>query len=833
MKARKTGMRHTNLGVALLLFMAFFLGLSMVVYQDSYQKMLEEQRKSIYGAWHIAVYDTDAEVCQFIGENATIDKVGCMNIVGNVKDMETALVGCADDTLLDIGNIELLSGNLPKEENEIAIEASYLEQMGYSYEVGQDITLTVLQEDEQGDCVEETYHFKLCGVVKNYSAYWKGTEKGIASFLISSAFGDGQENTTLHVFAKMQDEFAEEANSISVLCRNKGYFLINDFTYSQYSQQDTQDFDNMFYQMIVALVGFLFVIILINADIRTKSNSYVIIRILGGTKGQVIKIYLREKYKIIAVSSIIGTICGIAMPSVFVVTLGEALGGVGVLCFNITHILRILFLLYFGLFLSMGINFIALFLIPLRGMPEQQTVAPKMQKRKKRLSPYNLSAILRIADRKQNIVLNVFIMIATTSIFVLAYQCWESYQSYQQYFRDYPADYTYGMLTNNYPPINTMSEEVAEQIQYAYGVGAVQTWAISHYYGLSFSGCYDEEYAEEIYHYLSKSMTDLPDTNICGALIGVSNNLLSVYTQEIDEGKIEEGVADDEVILYLPKYCKEENGRLSIPKDWDVWVPKDRILSEKTIAVGDCVQVNIDGTSYNLRIAGIIRSFEEETPFAYDPMRPYSLICNQTTYRRLLGGCEIAYAMVYGNDCEIPYQTDVELSKIKTSLFFQNNRVEREEQVSNLIFQVALKIILCSLVVTVTMVMHSGVYAIFEKSKKMRYQMLSRLGMPLNTMLMDLVKVAIRKSIIACTSAAFILLLIRFVNCWRDLLLCEEYSSTNRWGILPEVFTGGLKYTEWNFIGVLLIGMLFLNFGMEFLCDYRNMYQGKSLEKSA
>ena len=75
-------------------------------------------------------------------------------------------------------------------------------------------------------------------------------------------------------------------------------------------------------------------------------------------------------------------------------------------------------------------------------------------------------------------------------------------------------------------------------------------------------------------------------------------------------------------------------------------------------------------------------------PASLNPMVTYGVLCNESTYRSICGKYSPCYVTVGVQKGTIPYQTDIELSKVNTSLYFENNRVEREEQLNNLILKV-------------------------------------------------------------------------------------------------------------------------------------------------
>ena len=232
--------KYQNRILAMVTFFVFFFGLITVIYSDSYQNTLEEQRKKLYGSWNIASYHTSDDEIQTLEKNATIDKVGKVEVLGDILDREgdnIGAIGSADNSFFSLGNIKTLSGHMPRNANEIAIEASYLTRLGYSYELGQNIHLNILFYDKEGNEQIGVYQFVLTGVIKNYSSYWKTQNNELPSFFITKrkSIGTNKNGTiTKHIFISLKEKYKEEADALQVLCQ-RGEFVKNDYVYGEYS----------------------------------------------------------------------------------------------------------------------------------------------------------------------------------------------------------------------------------------------------------------------------------------------------------------------------------------------------------------------------------------------------------------------------------------------------------------------------------------------------------------------------------------------------------------------------------------------------------------------
>ncbi len=818
--------RGSNKGLAAILFLIFFLGLSSIIYTDSYEKTLEEQRKLSYGAWHFAVYDTDMTTYESLASHAMVESAGQMQIGGLATDGNGGIlggIGCCDDALMDIGNMQLLDGRLPSSSNEIAVEASCLNMMGISYELGQHISIVISSEGNDGVTVENEYEFTLCGIVKNYSSYWKADSYWLVSFFVSPEFCQELPQSELYVFGQLKPMYVGDVDALTVLCANSGDFVKNVFTYLQYSDENAPATNTVILQTVIILAGCIAIVILMNNDLNQRRNSFITMRILGATKLQIFQNFFREKFLIILLFSAVGIVFGLLLPYLVVLLMNSVL--TQSVCFHIiaAHILQTIILFLAGLVFSLIFSLIRLFQIPLRGKPTQQVSVRTRPKRKKKLRVNKTLFLLDSGSYSKKLLSTALTFIASVFVFISAYQAWGNYAAYVEFSRNYPEDYTFGMISYyNMPQV--MSEKSLNSIKNAYGVKDVQTFSVSQYYSLTFASQFDEHYADAVHEYLAGIVDQLPEAQISATLVGISDNLYPLFAREADSKLLcENGLEEDEVILYLPDFHLLENGDLD-QVDFSVILQKAPLLSENTISVGDAVNINIGGEDKQLTIAGIIRSFDKNTPFSINPVRPYSLICSEDTYCQLLGHCEYTCAFVYGDPTMVQYQTDVELSKIQTGLYFVNNRIERSQQAQQLALQVVLALIISVSGFLVTTLIRFGIYAAYEKQEIERYRMLYQLGMSKHTILRGLGQSALLNSLIGGTLAIAALLGYRFMQERATILSFADYVKPGLLQFFADVSQHCIIYTDWLFVLVMVVVVIVLNVLLLFLHSYQNIY---------
>ena len=821
--------RYQNKILGLIIFLIFLLGFLVVIYMDSYDLTLEEQRKMTYGSWHIAVFHTEKEEDTILADHATIETSCEINLAGDIVDKDGSSIGTlglAGEDFFDIGNIDLLNGRMPQKSNEIVIEASCLTRMGYSYELGQDIALKIMPSGAENDRDVQICHFTLTGVVKNYSGYWKTDGNQMLSCFISTAYYSQfmqQGESVTHFFAVLKEEYAHDADSLKVLCK-KGDFVKNDYVYTQYSDEDVSKNEGVFLQVLILCIGCSAIVLLVQNDLNQQKNNFVVMRVLGAKKSQIIQIYFRNKRNGIILCSGLGMLSGILLPYMLCVWLQKK--GNGQIYFDLSweHLILVAVVFSVGICASFAAGILRLFQIPLRGKPQQQAAIYHMPKRKKKLDGKNLFRVLNRIQYRKRILSVLLIFVSASFMFLAAYQTWEKYQSYHTYTMDYPDDYTFGLLTTYFTPEETMSEEDVDKIEKAYGVGEVKTIAVSDYCPLQISGETDPLYVKSVKGNMDTVLGKNISGDINGSFIGISANLESDYIKEIDsESFHRDRLEKDEIILYLPDYVSA-GGEL-LQKDLD-FSSKERgkNVTERKIKPGETIQVQTPKGRKTLVIAGIIYTFSKKIPVSLNPAKPYSMICNKETYQEIWGKYSPSYVTVNREETAIPYQTDVELSKVNTPLYFENNRVEREEQLHYLILNVTMTMILTVSVFLLIVFIRFGIYFSSEKQELERYRVFYQLGMEKKTILKHFINNGFTESVMGVISAGVLFFVCRCMNEAKILAgFADTIGQKNKLELI-EICKRGISFTHWNFVIALAFLLVLVQFSLSVICDYWNIY---------
>lgn len=258
---------------------------SFYLFKMDFEKTAQVNRESVYGSWKSAIYNVD----QTTYMNQYANEASLQNIYSVTKDDQIlSSISIANDAFYKIGNIHLLSGNLPKE-NEIVCTTSFLNALGYDYTIGQTITINVLPIDGTLESsLIQSKQFVLSGVLPAYDTLWQKDGHLLSSAIITNDTFDASNYT---VFSP--DEIQND-NSV-----------YNAFAYTS---NQTLDVSTLLVLGLIALVGLLVNVIGHAIYIQKHLHSYTILLNLGAKKSQIKKMIISEKAMIDIVGFIIGCI---------------------------------------------------------------------------------------------------------------------------------------------------------------------------------------------------------------------------------------------------------------------------------------------------------------------------------------------------------------------------------------------------------------------------------------------------------------------------------------------------------------------------------------------
>lgn len=277
------------------LFLVCFLSVTFAVVNvsitGSLNKTREELRYDTYGEWDAAVYSPEP-LSVFTEE--PVQECGTAQVYGKLLDGgETPLtgIGTLDESLITIGRLAVQSGKFPTEDNEIAIEADVLSDLGYDYELGQTLTLRILNREEE--VVERKY--TLCGVLREYTDLWStGTEKVTlaGACVTADAAKEIGEVCSYQYFLSAEEEGYPLYKDLK---GSYGHVVENASANGPIAEEEYHYF-NLVLILFTTLVA---VIVIYSIQIKEQTRSIRLFRTIGVTKKQLSQIIFYETMMIL------------------------------------------------------------------------------------------------------------------------------------------------------------------------------------------------------------------------------------------------------------------------------------------------------------------------------------------------------------------------------------------------------------------------------------------------------------------------------------------------------------------------------------------------------
>lgn len=170
LKRRKREMRY----VSIVAFIAVFFMSSVTLFQTIMDRYLMETNYQNYGDWVLSAVKDYKDSNYLFSEikhpyfaSSGICLTGA-NLLNEKNEPAGICIGSIDKGLEKLGNITLYEGRLPESEQEIAMDLTSLSRLGFSYELGQNIRITLQTED---GIIEK--EFLLTGALKSFASNWK------------------------------------------------------------------------------------------------------------------------------------------------------------------------------------------------------------------------------------------------------------------------------------------------------------------------------------------------------------------------------------------------------------------------------------------------------------------------------------------------------------------------------------------------------------------------------------------------------------------------------------------------------------------------------------
>ncbi len=198
-RRRRKEMRLVSVSV----FITVFFLSSVTVFQNVMNRYVMEKNYQNYGEWILSEVDDprNPETKFREIEHPYLSGSGICRTGGAIVDSDgeesDKYIGTADEEWAEIGNVEMYEGHMPEADNEIVMDLPSLAALGYSYDLGQSISVKtviwpVVEEGdvegtEESEFAEPQYFqkdFILTGTIRSIAENWSVCE----SYYLPSCF---------------------------------------------------------------------------------------------------------------------------------------------------------------------------------------------------------------------------------------------------------------------------------------------------------------------------------------------------------------------------------------------------------------------------------------------------------------------------------------------------------------------------------------------------------------------------------------------------------------------------------------------------------------------
>ncbi len=310
--------KSQTLLIAVVLIISLAFAVMTISYSESIVATNSNYRFSTYGSWYGAFANADSSDLEYLESTDWLESYGLTTCYGTVGSTG---IGTIDDNFVSYG-VSMNSGNLPENSGEIAMEADVLSSLGYGYNLGQDITLTIiLHAGDEQVFVSRTY--TLCGVISEYADTWstastlngaviaeEDAEDIYATALkLASAYGYELDEPVTSCYFSVKTDLTSTVQSDMnsyLFTVSKGTLTIN----SAYIDNASDAAVNTVYVVLIFAVSLLAVVIVYILQMQSEIRKIVRLRSLGSTKGQALWLVVLETLIVSVPSILIGMITG-------------------------------------------------------------------------------------------------------------------------------------------------------------------------------------------------------------------------------------------------------------------------------------------------------------------------------------------------------------------------------------------------------------------------------------------------------------------------------------------------------------------------------------------
>ena len=302
---------------ALTTLVAVFFVTAVLIFQENMYQWQMSSNKSRFGDWFICerskkeaneILSTHDYLCDPVSAKSSVE-------LYDSEWNETKLhIGSMTDDFVKQGRLKLDEGRMPQNNDEIAMDWNTLLKLGYSGELGQEITIYYYRADKinyESERRSETY--TLVGIFQNYTNIWQNGKMIPGALVTDDKLNDFDykiDNLYLYGFKDSirTSDYANVYKKIKEDIRCETVYNAAVYDYSPWKSTTVY----MYMYMVVMVIGILALSYQLIEYRNTRRKSYNMFRQMGMTKAGIRKMYITENAFILIPAGIIGILLALA-----------------------------------------------------------------------------------------------------------------------------------------------------------------------------------------------------------------------------------------------------------------------------------------------------------------------------------------------------------------------------------------------------------------------------------------------------------------------------------------------------------------------------------------
>ncbi len=587
--------------VLVTLIITFFMsGILMV--QNILNMYIKEQNRENYGDWIIS--SEDGSLNHPYLSNKGFLKCGTYicDEQGNSLGLKA---GFLDSSLLSFARIRLYEGRLPENDTEAAADLNTLQELGYSYDLGQQITVhysVVDEEAEEPEIFTKTY--TLVGTVKPFNTLWLGAGRYPRLMLSEAEFNRyPEENVKTYWFYQFDPALTkvDEEEFFNKFREDRKDLLFNNYVYSASLWSNPEFYRIISYLMIIVAVFAVTWLLFSYVDRRVK--EYYRLRTMGASRFKLNQLIFAECSAACVPAAVLGLALAYGISAAVCFAVAKKVRLEGFFAFD-PHIFKIQLAAVFGSILA------SILLVFLKVRDSRLSAGTRLMREKdvkilrKRYktskTPENELLLRRTAIRRTPRVLFFVFTLMVMAFLVLCFlhiklalYNYRELQNMQDF--EMTAHDKWKMQFNNdtlegdwYNPFYGLSTEEVQSLSETYGVSSIDKKRLNEALYLHWDGMENSEYAKEdpdvMYrgkydsYGISLSADSYPDEKIVKKIAArLGTPLTKKQCQDFVDGKL--------VILLRPGGTEEKDPENLYNRIWVDFI-------DPTLKSGDTIEVS-------------------------------------------------------------------------------------------------------------------------------------------------------------------------------------------------------------------------------------------------